>query len=285
MNRLSQTSLIANCEMLARDAKIGFQGLRHGRQGLMHSNIHVSLNTNSRASEDVYLASFPRSGNTWTRFLLAYAIWPDLNQLTMRDIANYVPDIYPDSAVLQDPTAQANQISPRIIKTHGAYNSGMNRAIIIVRDGRDALASLYHYQRQKNTPRSLTSLILNGLWSNGPWQKNVLSWYEVWKAQVIPSILIRYEDLLEDPSGNLASMLRFLGVARLNEDIDQAVEKATVRRMKESEKRGTFDGHKSIEMVRRGRSGSFNEVFSSFHERLFWRECGEAMRCLGYERP
>src|SRR6266581_956224 len=43
--------------------------------------------------DDVFIVSYPRSGNTWVRFLIANLLAPD-DKITFRNIENYVPSIY-----------------------------------------------------------------------------------------------------------------------------------------------------------------------------------------------
>ena len=43
--------------------------------------------------EDVFLVSYPRSGNTWTRFLLGNLLWQN-DPVTFLNIESRIPEIY-----------------------------------------------------------------------------------------------------------------------------------------------------------------------------------------------
>ena len=57
---------------------------------------------------DVFLVSYPRSGNTWFRFLVANALHPE-TEVSFASIPRLVPDIYdlPDSALRRARSARA----------------------------------------------------------------------------------------------------------------------------------------------------------------------------------
>src|SRR4051812_9410315 len=65
-------------------------------------------------SDDMFLVSFPRSGNTWTRNLVAHILYPDEHIESFNQLQRFVPDIY-------------GRLPPRkpdqrlVIKTHESY--------------------------------------------------------------------------------------------------------------------------------------------------------------------
>ena len=71
---------------------------------------------------DVFLVSYPRSGNTWLRFLLANALRPE--QATFTTVGEVVPDIYDetDRELLRRP-------SPRILKSHEPFDPRYPRVV------------------------------------------------------------------------------------------------------------------------------------------------------------
>src|SRR5438132_14035201 len=88
--------------------------------------------------DDVFIVSYPRSGNTWIRFLLANLLAPH-ETITFRNIEDYVPDIHKSASAL------AGWQGHRYLKSHHPYYDSYPRFIYIYRDGRDALVSYYHY--------------------------------------------------------------------------------------------------------------------------------------------
>ena len=92
---------------------------------------HLGLDSN-----DVFLASYPRSGNTLLRFPLAEAISGAL--CTFENVQRIVPEI--GVHVYAYPLLPAGG---RLIKTHERYRRKYRRAIYIVRDVRDVLLSSF----------------------------------------------------------------------------------------------------------------------------------------------
>src|SRR5271169_1782765 len=92
--------------------------------------------------DDTFLVSYPKSGNTWVRMLIANFLSPD-KPADFRDMNRLVPD----------PGAQtkrhfAKMPRPRVIKSHSVFDPRFPRVIYIVRDPRDVVISEYHYQRK-----------------------------------------------------------------------------------------------------------------------------------------
>jgi hypothetical protein len=92
--------------------------------------------------DDVFLVSFPKSGNTWTRFLLGNLIFPD-QPATFANIHRLIPD--PTGTSKRDFERLPR---PRIIKSHDCFDPRFPRVIYIVRDPRDVVLSQYHYHRK-----------------------------------------------------------------------------------------------------------------------------------------
>src|SRR5215470_5689419 len=97
--------------------------------------------------DDVFLVSYPRSGNTWTRFLLGNLIYQH-EPVTFSNVESRIPEIYfnPDRAMRRLPR-------PRILKSHECFQPQYRRVIYIVRDPRDVAVSYYHHNvKARNIP-------------------------------------------------------------------------------------------------------------------------------------
>jgi len=98
----------------------------------------------------IWLASYPRSGNTLVRLVLAqvygyntYSLYndPDLRDMGMADILHQ-KDFLREGIVEYE-----NAEKPYFVKTHLLpHADDTNKAIYIVRDGRDTLVSHAHYR-------------------------------------------------------------------------------------------------------------------------------------------
>ncbi len=156
--------------------------------------------------EITWIASYPRSGNTFLRTVLNHcfhlrstSVYPgdlESNEVLKR----YVGHIEIDSEEIERP-----QFEKRIlVKTHGPDKD--NRpAIYILRDGRAAMCSLWKFYSQSV---SMSDLIL-GNHRFGKWSDHVNSW----NPRNRPNCLfLKYEDIEEDLEPVLEQLSTFLNV-------------------------------------------------------------------------
>ena len=81
--------------------------------------------------DDVWIVSYPKSGNTWTRFLIAN-LTSGGERVDWTNIDRRVPDIYQGRDSLYQSLPR-----PRYFKSHEAYRPEYRRVVFIVRDPRD----------------------------------------------------------------------------------------------------------------------------------------------------
>jgi hypothetical protein len=201
-------------------------------------------------SKIVWIASYPKSGNTWVRFLVCNLVFgPVDSAATLNRLA---PDIHELGAAQDRPSA------PLFMKTHFAYSDALPLAahtagaIYVLRDPADVMLSNYHYGRRSDAMASDddgsafdryvdTFIAARGdpRWLNlgmGPWDGNVRSWLAI--KHRFPVLRIRYEDLLADGIKVAVSLCRALGLARRAEDLAAAVAAASfdsMRRIEEAD--------------------------------------------------
>lgn len=230
--------------------------------------------------DDVYLVSYPRSGNTWARFMLANLIRPAGAEVTFQNIMRFVPAVHQDLSLLDTIPR------PRFVKSHAPLEPRYPRSIYLVRDGRDVYVSYYHYQRQKLPPgTTLADYLVMEHWPCS-WGEHVNSWLDA----ALPQdrfLLIRYERLYEQPEQELRRMAVFAGLDATDAEISRAVQNSTfdsMRQIEETEghpRAGRFSG----KFVRSGRVGGWQAHFGA-HDREIFKALGtenEALVRLGYE--
>src|ERR1700722_14301077 len=145
--------------------------------------------------DDTFVVSYPRSGNTWTRFLIANLIHPDKN-VSFANIEQLIPDTASQSSLALKRTPR-----PRIIKTHEYFDHRYPKTIYIVRDPRDIALSYYDFQRRSRQiedgyelERYVDDFVSGRLNSAdwGTWGENVASWVYP-RGQRKEFLLLRYE--------------------------------------------------------------------------------------------
>jgi Sulfotransferase domain len=185
--------------------------------------------------DDVFLVSYPRSGNTWLRFIVANLAAPN-HPADFLDIEKRVPDIYVHSErelLLLE--------SPRRMKSHEYYDPRYHRVLYVVRDPRNVAPSYYRWHLSfggltSGYPATLfLERFLNGsLDPYGSWGSHVGSWLGA--RQGDPSFhVLRYEDLVDAPTRVAGEICQVMGIRRSEAEIAAAVERSNRDRMRHLE--------------------------------------------------
>src|SRR5664279_5432838 len=164
--------------------------------------------------DDTFLISYPRSGNTWTRFLIANLMHQQA-PVSFANIERLIPD-----AEAQSSRYMRGVGSPRMIKSHSYFDPRYPRVIYIVRDPRDVSLSYYDFSRkyrhiedsyplERYVDDFVAGRLISADW--GTWGENVASWAFARGAR--PGfLLVRYEDMKMRPEQELTRIAEFLGI-------------------------------------------------------------------------
>lgn len=194
----------------------------------------------------VWIASYPKSGNTWARFMACNLLFG--RQESAATVNGLIPDVH-ELNDLGDPSPGS------LFKTHAAFGPNFPfgdrtaAVIYIVRHPADVLASNFFYARRSAADRSdaaaafahyAEQFIDHGgdpRWSQlgmGTWEENVRSWLS--PARDFPVLRLRYEDMEADAPSACRAIAVFLRQARNDADIEQAVRDSSFERMREIER-------------------------------------------------
>lgn len=238
--------------------------------------------------DDTFLVSYPKSGNTWVRFLLANLVYPNevvgfanINQLLPS------PDVLSKRFLKKLPR-------PRILKSHQPFDGRFRKVIYLVRDPRDVVVSEYHFNLKKRYIAPDVSLdefgrrFLAGETSSyGSWWENVASWIAARHGN--PAfLLVRYEDLLADSIGETGRIADFLGIAAARERLQSAVERSSADRMRKLETEqgdhwsGSKNTRKEIPFVRAAKAGGWRNSLPPHLAREIESSWFPLMNFLGY---
>jgi hypothetical protein len=239
--------------------------------------------------DDVFLVSFPKSGNTWTRFLLGNLMFPD-QPATFANIHRLIPD--PTGTSKKD---FDNLPRPRIIKSHDCFDPRFPKVIYIVRDPRDVVVSQYHYHRKikkiaDDSPiETFVGRFMAGdTCPHGSWGQNVITWLAT-RQDASRFLLLRYEDMVADTPRELAKIVAFLGKTASPAQIALAVERSSAGRMRKLEQTQTDDcelmkgSRKDLSFVRAAGSGGWRTELPAPMVEKIEAAWGPIMRTLGYE--
>jgi hypothetical protein len=258
-------------------------GVRHGL------GLHVPHRSLLILPDDIFLVSFPKSGNTWTRFLLANLRFPD-QPATWANINRLIPD--PTVTTKKDFDRMPR---PRIIKSHECFDPRYPRVVYIVRDPRDVVVSQYHYHRkirkiEDDSPmeKFVTRFLAGETCPHGSWGQNVSTWLTTSEGNP-RFLLLRYEDLVADTARELAKVVAFLDLSAGPEQIAQAVERSSADRMRQLEKRQPDKNElmkgsrKDLSFVRAAGSGGWRSDLPAPMVAQIEAAWGSLMQHLGYE--
>lgn len=237
--------------------------------------------------EDVFIASYPRSGNTWLRFLLFELL--SGQQATFETISRSdspVPEIHNYSKT--PPLLPGNG---RLIKTHELYRREYRKAIYLVRDARDVVMSEYNYVRwldvyDKDFDDFVGRFLTGRANGYGTWNEHVHSWLEAEIARDGRLLVIRYEDMRRDSEATLAHICNFLGLKRDIQTIREAIRHndIAIMRQKEESARQTAlrYSRKDVNFVHQGKIEGWRQVLTESQVRLIEQHARESLIRMGY---
>ncbi|HEX3740101.1 MAG TPA: sulfotransferase domain-containing protein [Terriglobales bacterium] len=185
-------------------------------------------------ASDVYLASYPRSGNTMLRFILAEVL------SGVPSSFDSIQRIIPEIGV----HVHAHPLLPgggRLIKTHEPFRRKYRRAIYIVRDVRDVMLSTFARETAVDVLhiRDLNDYIrpfMQGRMTRfGSWQSHVESWLDSPLVDRGDLLVVRFEDIRSNLESAVAQCLDFLGKSAGPVVIRNAVRNNTLDRMRTKE--------------------------------------------------
>ena len=227
----------------------------------------------------IWLASYPKSGNTLVRSLLASYIFSKDGNFNFELLKNIKQ--FPDNSLFKQIGVDTNneeemyknyinsqkifynKDSIRFLKTHSCFvnkegfrfTDGHNTlgVIYIVRDPRNIVTSFSHHFQQ--TPKQSLESLLSHQYLGKTSEKHALTYLGSWKYhynswKVFENynryLLIRYEDLISDTEQTFLKILKFIySLRNINFSIDtnklkNVIETTSLDNLKKLEQKDTF---------------------------------------------
>jgi estrone sulfotransferase len=162
------------------------------------------MQINEIRNSDLFLVSYPKSGNTWLRYIMATALKGRSN-FSFDELENIIPDVYVSKTKIN------SFVGSRIIKSHDALFDQLPAVIYIYRDYRDVLMSYFHYAI--NT-KEFTGTFKEFMRSDFP-TRFFGSWSNHIKGAITAKkngkkiLILSYEDMLQNPELNISKILNF----------------------------------------------------------------------------
>jgi hypothetical protein len=269
----------------------------------------------------VWLASYPKSGNTWVRFLLANLLYPQFAPMPLNKIGGLFPgdqnrvlfegivgrsaakmtmeEMHAARGLLQK--YYASQDRTMFVKTHSAFVKEKRHwhinprytegAILIVRDPRDVVCSmLNHFSTDHKSSarwlgdfeRVLLDVKHPSLWCRTlDWSGHYQSWTQRLGSRCC---IVRYEDLIGRPITVMKRVLSFIHHEASDEAIANAISHSSFDKLKQIEEKEGFVEQSSEGTVffHTGRKGRWVDEMDPEVARKIEGDHGVVMRRLGY---
>ena len=250
----------------------------------------------------IWIASYPKSGNTWIRSLISsyYFSKDKFNLSVLKTIPNFsVNDFINDNLIIQNGVDMAKQwlnVEREInknykktlfFKTHNAcvalnnnlFTDSDNTAgcIYVVRDPRNIITSYKNFEKKtykeilyhmKNKEAYLFSQKKGEYKSYefiGSWADNYNSWFH--NKLGVPICLIKYEDLVKDTLGELRKIIDFIANVQNIKNYSFNIEKAERVVFDAS-----FENLSKMEQDRGFNEARSNQKFFNMGEKNSWQK-------------
>ncbi len=258
----------------------------------------------------IWLASYPKSGNTWLRFLLYNYLYKEAQKT--EDIAGKIPDIHVRGTALN-----ACQTEPLFCKTHlmlSEHHPGLADTagfIYVLRHPKDVLLSNLNFFKmiasakmnreaggfsEQEFARSFIANMGVRKWISmgmGSWEEHASSWIS---KPRYPHIVLRYEAMRRDPHANLKNVLEFLKIPVDPDRLNRAVYLSSfekMRAMEEAERKkskfGPVFSHNpetamtGMRFMNQGKSGQTLMHLGENLDQEFGERFRDALRAFEYE--
>ena len=220
----------------------------------------------------VWLASYPRSGNTFFRVILnnvfdikTYSIYDDRGDIGADEQTS---EVVGHEFLPQDFDLQKAREEKKVyyIKTHELLDNRVHeddKVIYLIRDGREATLS---FTKHQNTFSKQNKKIIDTIYGNTrffSWGKHVESWNPKNREN---TLLVKFEELIEEPSKYIKVLSAFLNVNPIGNKIP------------------SFEELKKInpKFFRSGKTNSWEKEYLEDEHLSFWLKNVKIMDQYGY---
>jgi len=229
---------------------------------------------------DIFVVSYPRSGNSWVRFMLSTYLHDIKTDWT--NFKEHCPMMYHTDNI------SLNRIkSPRVIGSHELYDQVPN-SVYIIRDPRDVMISQYFYNLKRGHidcefDEWFDRFVNEKPRSFGSWKENVKSWFNH------ADYFIFYEHLLEDTHQELENIIcNVTDTNTFNRDrIDKSVEWCRFENMKRLEHKQGYlksESKRNIPFMRKGKSKQWQVFLSNDQQNIFYNKFKGILDTLNYDK-
>ena len=227
-------------------------------------------------ADDVFIASFPKSGTTWTQQIVRLVYSRGLIHDSDPPLHTIIPWL-DDSEDLPDLSVVDSMISPRVFKSHNPYHllprklTESNRLIYVTRNAKDTAVSMYFHtfgfkMYEYDEPiEHFIDEFMAGRVEYGPYWTHLKSWHIQREQRNI--LVLHYEEMQADLAATVARVARFLDQPLTNEEIERVAELSTFSSMKKDHRTSMqlWDEEQrkpGMPFMRKGEAGDWTNHFT-----------------------
>ncbi len=220
------------------------------------------------SGRDKYLiCSFPKSGRTWIRFILANyfnEVYGFGCKINLHNVYNFTPSLNNRRAIFKSPRIFKGSMNPNVFSSHMQYNEKLvqkSKVILVLRSVPDTIVSYYFHNSKHHS--KFTGDIKDFIRDDEQCLKKIVEYFNSWSPVAAKDycLVITYEALSVDALSNMAKFIEFLNLNVDKRALENAIDSSSFDSMKEVEIRRGIAGHdydKSQKDARRVRRGKVN---------------------------
>ena len=240
------------------------------------------------------LISFPRSGNTWCRYILASYFHPEATLVaTPKDRGKGVSKVTNLEHDCVPSWPNTTPVSPCFTKSHAKMSADgivltadrpidYEKVIFLVRNPLDVIVSHINFTKFLHD-EDITNLtmyvdshcVLGSRFESGRWDE----FHENWLAYGNIGVIVKYEDLLIDPVSQMRRVFDYCGIPFDEQRMIQAVSNTTIDKLRALE---SAERQVQVTFFKYGRKDTYKEIFTRDHIRKLVNKLGPTMEKFGY---
>ncbi|XP_041361170.1 sulfotransferase family cytosolic 1B member 1-like isoform X2 [Gigantopelta aegis] len=237
--------------------------------------------------DDVMICAYPKSGTHWV-WEITRCILSGTTDLVVAEKDELHLECIPNSTL-------ETFASPRILNCHiwyrqlpGQFTQKNCKIIFVSRNPKDVAVSFFHHHKKLTQYYEYTGkwenylpLFLNGQVDSGSWFEYMLDWEAaIANNATQPILVLRYEDIEENPQREVSKIARFLDKDCTAEFLSQVCDKCDFRNMKRTKGHiiTSLDDKNDSVMYRKGQVGDWKNYFTVAQNEVFDRVFAEKMK-------
>ncbi len=242
-------------------------------------NLTGTMPINKFSQDDIFIVGYPKSGNTWIQNIVTGIVYGlNLDQTSDSLVQDLVPDVHYKNYYRRYRT-------PMLFKSHHLPKPEYRRVVYLIRDGRDVMVSYFnHLKALEDGDINFMEMIHSGnqLYPC-KWHNHINDWIaNPYDAEMI---LIRYENIYNNPVKELQKLSMFIGVEIDELSLEKIVRSSSFEKMRDKEIKWGWDNSqwpRDEFFTRRGKIGSYKDEMPPEILAAFLKDAGDTLKRLEY---